>query len=111
MCQQFLNDIPSYTDKGQAFLRSNMKCLQNSLVPHANGLVWMTCDEIKTYAFSQHLVCYTTGSPRFCDIPFSDIARIVITSYKRLINRDGLSQFVGIFKRCGALKLSELFSA
>lgn len=77
-----------------------MTCLQNALVPVANGLVSMTCPQIRSYAFASHAPCYTQPGHSVCDLPLADWTRLFVIIMQELNDPATWQQMLEVLNIC-----------
>lgn len=83
-CNKFKEHHYSFSPRGRLWLWSTMKCLQNALIPVANGQVTMTCPEIRSFAITSHAPCYTQPGQSICQLPLTDWTRLFVIIVEEL---------------------------
>lgn len=77
-----------------------MLCLQNHLVPLLPPSPAQTCQQIKSFAFESHSVCYVQSG--FCTLTLKDWAVLLdIVELKDLIDLKTVREGVQVAGQCG----------
>ncbi|KAF8336221.1 hypothetical protein F5887DRAFT_987718 [Amanita rubescens] len=75
-CLAFAANQDKFTPRGREWILDTMQCLQEALIPEAQGISEiMTCEQLDDYAFSTHPKCYIDNG--FCTLPPSDWEEVV----------------------------------
>ncbi|OXA64826.1 hypothetical protein Fcan01_00473 [Folsomia candida] len=106
ICLRSLAAKSQFSPAGQKWAWNTILCLQETLVPIANGSMILSCDQIKTFGYNSHLECYVKSG--FCSLPISD----VILIYHIIdIDDEVLRQAVLVAKSCARLYYYNLLNA
>jgi len=103
-CKAFLANS-SLSAQGNAWRDSTLVCLQESIVPKLDISANPTCNcgEMRTFACSTHVACYTKPGASICDLPSSDVTAIAKTvDIKDLVDGAGWRQMRDIAAQCEA---------
>lgn len=99
-CQKFKDNYTRFSPRGRDWVWSTMSCLQKVLVPVANGQVNMTCDEIRSFAYGSHPVCYTQPGNSICNLPFTDWALLSVIILQELGDPATWEQLSAVIQTC-----------
>lgn len=118
-CNIYLQDSDSYSDK--KWQKAVRKCLQHSInnfllklfmvpPPHNKSL---SCEELENFAFDSHVDCYVNPDPNdesisFCNVPFFDRLKIVMTAFSEFKNSITWKQVFSVAKKCVRTLLNEI---
>ena len=110
-CRAFDASRNEFTEKGNKWRVSTMKCLINSLRKFLLGNYGnesVSCDEIKEYGFDTHPTCYTLSSASFCDLNVQDYKAILgVIKKKDLLSKLGRKQISQVARICLKDKIEE----
>ena len=110
-CRAFDASRNEFTEKGNKWRVSTMKCLINSLRKFLLGNYGnesVSCDEIKEYGFDTHPTCYTLSSASFCDLNVQDYKAILgVIKKKDLLSKLGRKQISQVARICLKDKIKE----
>lgn len=99
-CTKFQDNYDRFSPRGQIWMWSTMTCLQNYLIPIANGQKTATCTEIHSFAFASHSVCYTQPGSSICDLPFSDWTLLFVMISQELNDPATWQQMLEVLRIC-----------
>lgn len=103
-CTKFKENYSRFSPAGRIWIWSTMHCLQETLVPVANGEVTMTCDEIHSFAFASHSVCYTQPGSSICNLPFTDWILLFVMISQELDDPATWQQMLEVLNICSTTK-------
>lgn len=103
-CKRFQKTRLEMTPAGQEWLTKTMLCLQQKLVPFANGQQSATCPSLRSRAFETHSDCYIDSGVCFLDR--SDWQKIFGTvDLKTIFDKASIKETLETVKGCGKLWL------
>jgi len=114
-CEAFLSE-DSFSDEGKKWKETTLGCLQEKIVPliPLDNPGTCNCSEIKSFAVSTHVDCYTQANASVCDLPLSDISLIAKTivfndSFINLLKEReaAYTQVKGVFEKCSVTAKKE----
>lgn len=99
-CNKFRENYARFSAAGREWLWPTMDCLQRVLIPIANGEKFMTCPEIRSFAFASHSRCYTQPGQSICDLPFSDWMLLFVMISQELNDPATWQQMLEVLQTC-----------
>jgi len=108
-CEAFLTE-GEFSEEGKRWRDSTLRCLQEIIVPiiPIDNPGSCNCSEIKKFALSSHVPCYTKSGASICDLPLSDISKIVQAivfnrAFLKLLKdrAEAYNEVRGVFENCG----------
>ncbi|EAW09351.1 uncharacterized protein ACLA_035540 [Aspergillus clavatus NRRL 1] len=83
-CAKSLIWKPKMSPSGQKWITETMLCLQEQLVPFANGSESSSCGELEEYALGTHAGCYVKSG--VCTLPIEDWGKILEIVFPALVS-------------------------
>ena len=114
-CEAFLSE-EAFSDEGKKWKEKTLRCLQEKIVPliPIENPGTCNCADVKTFAVSTHVECYTQTGTSICDLPLADITLIAKTiiynnSFINLLKEReaAYSQVEGVFEKCSSTTQKE----
>lgn len=99
-CNAFMKYYSRFSNVGKQWITATCFCLQNVLLPIVLGEGTQTCDEIKDFAMSSHVGCYTNTQPSICDVPATDWPILYIVIFKEFMNPESWPTIMKVAKKC-----------
>lgn len=103
-CNIFREKNDRFSAAGQEWIQSVMYCLQEVLVPFANGKEITDCAGIRSFAFASHYCCYINPGNGFsiCTIPWSDWIKLFIIIVRELKDLTTWKLMLEITRTCSS---------
>ncbi|EFA77206.1 hypothetical protein PPL_12415 [Heterostelium album PN500] len=109
-CQEYLRVEPTFSPKGQVWSGYVRKCLQQTL---ARDLLLVdqrqpgqfNCTYVTKNFFDNHVECYQNGPVSVCDLPYDDVAKVLIHGLSILFTRSWYYPIIScedLIKSCSA---------
>mgnify|MGYP001551069754 CR=1 FL=1 len=111
-CDRFLN-TGALSAVGRQWRDKTLRCLQETIIPKLpiDAPATCNCAQMKEFAFTSHVACYTQSAASVCKLPLSDWAEIVrIIDRADLFDSYGASQILEIIKVCAVNYSTEVGS-
>ncbi|MCF1438493.1 MAG: hypothetical protein LPD71_07015 [Shewanella sp.] len=102
-------EIDGLSNAGKVWRDATLRCLQEALVPliPIEENASCNCKELKRFAYSSHVSCYTQNTQSICDLPYEDIVLIgkTILFNKNVVRvfkdyEAGYRQVYDLFSKC-----------
>eukprot|EP01130_Rhizamoeba_saxonica_P019123 TRINITY_DN9807_c0_g1_i1.p1 TRINITY_DN9807_c0_g1~~TRINITY_DN9807_c0_g1_i1.p1 ORF type:complete len:181 (+),score=24.61 TRINITY_DN9807_c0_g1_i1:48-590(+) len=98
-CQKF--ETQKFTPQGEVWVKTTASCLQQKLVPLVQDDAGWNCSSLTDYAFDTHPVCYTTPGASVCNLPISDVLKVLrVLKLKDIFDKRALKQMERVMEKC-----------